>query len=364
VNISLNTLENVLNKIYTPTFRIHLRKKFQLRELGADWESLKDVDFYAKRNLIVGFNGEIYNHKTTGPCLLPSTDINVLSNKKTNYEAILEKQPTLQNIILTAIAAEGPIHICLETKEFANMLNNFYNDNHDYLDDFIEVAKRTWKMTKNLMKWWNIKNSKINLHYTHESKVDDQINYICSQYHQKYINFLLSHDSKSNNYRIGKRLINFLEHGKKPEEIYRLRVVSTYFPGWWGESKIKEHTIVENVFHDAWLFTKSYSKTSMVGLLPPKDLSFRKSEMDLGKALYLGTEDKLKEGLEFLKATRFPKKNRYNCIVGNILLFAVKKVEDFHCIESCGRKNLICNHNCRRCLDIIEDFLYILSDIG
>ncbi|MHA1380305.1 MAG: hypothetical protein ACTSRG_18190 [Candidatus Helarchaeota archaeon] len=363
MNIHLEALENVLNKIYTPSFRIHLRKKFQLQELGENWANYKDVEFYAKRNLIVGINGEIFNHKTTGPCLLPTIDISILSNNRANYREILEMQPTLQNVILTAVAAKGNVHVCLETKEFANMLNGFYHNEQNYLDDFIEVAKRTCKMTKNLMEWWNVKNSKITLHYTHESKVDDQINYICSQYHQKYIDFLLNHNPKSNYFRIGKRLKNFLEQGNKPEEIYRLRVVSTYFPGWWGDKKINEHTIVENVFHDAWLFTKLYSKTSMVGLLPPKDLSFKKSEMDVGQPLYLGTETKLREGIKILKATRFPKKNRYNCIVGNLLLFAVKNIEDFHCIESCGRKKLTCNYDCRCCLDILEEFLYKISGI-
>lgn len=361
--LDLRVLDNVLNKIYTPTFRNHLREKFQLNGLLGDLEKIEDVEFYAKRNLIIGINGEIFKHKTTGPCLLPTTDINRLHTKKVNYDLILEKQPTLQNVLLTAIATKGPIHICMETKEFANMLNNFKGNNQDFIDNFVEVAQRTWKMTKNLMAWWNIRNSQIYLHYTHDSKVDEKINQICDQYYQKYIDYLLNHDKRSNNYRIGKRLKKFLEEGERPEDLYRLRVISTYFPGWWGDDSIKEHTIVENVYHDAWLFTKKYSKTSMVALLPPKDLSFKKSEMDLGIPLYLGTQEKIKEGLEILRSTRFPKKNRYNCIVGNLLLFAVKKIEDFHCIESCGRKKLTCNHDCRNCLDILEEFLITISNV-
>lgn len=360
---NLNSLEKIIKKIYSSSFLTYLREKFQLKEIEFNSEISNDVEFYSKRNLIVGISGEIYKHKTTGPCLIPTYDINLLTKENVNYKEILDKQPTIQNVLLTAIAVKGPVHVCLETKEFSNLLMELTNNRQDFLDEMIEVARRTWKIIEQLMDWWNVKNSEIQLHFTHETKIDETIRNFSIDFCEKYIDFLLSYDKKSNNYRIGQRLKKFLKKGKKPEEIYRLRVVSTYFPGWWGDNTIKEHTIVENIFHDAQLFTKLYSKTTMVGLLPPKDLTFKKPEMDVGIPLYLGTEDKVKEGIEILKNTKFPKKNRFNCIIGNLLLFAVKKIEDFECIESCGRKEITCYNDCTECLDILEEFLYKISDI-
>ena len=340
---------------------MHLRDKYGLKDIGKEKEVYDDLGFYIKRRLIIGINGDVYSHKTTGPCLLPTVDINSLNNRKIDLDKVFEKQPTLQNVLLNAVAAKGPIHICLETKEFSNLLNEITNNQKDYLDEFIKIANKTWQMVKNLMDWWEIKDSEINLHYSHEQKIDEYINLTCQKYSKYYISYLSSHHPTSNNYRLGKYFQKLLEKGNKPEDIYRLRVVSTYFPGWWGDDSIKEHTIVENVYHDAWMFTRQYSKTSMAALLPPKDLSFKKSEMDTGDPLYLGTEEKVREGFETLKATRFPNKNRYNCIVGNLLLFAVKKIEDFHCIESCGRKGITCKHDCSNCLDILEEFLIKIS---
>ncbi|NHI94685.1 MAG: hypothetical protein EAX96_19495 [Candidatus Lokiarchaeota archaeon] len=359
--VDFERLENILDMIYSPSFRISLREKFELEEIKNNLSKYKDIEFYLKRNLIVGINGEVFNHKTTGPCLLPTTDINLLGRKGNNIQEIINKQPTIQNVFLTATAARGPIHVCLETKEFTNLLNSLSMTHQNFLDDMIEVADRTMEINKRLMKWWNIKNSDIRLHYTHENKVDESIENNCKKYGELYVRFLEGQDQKSNNYRIGKRIRSLLNKGNKYEDLYRLRVVSTYFPGWWGDESIKEHVVVENVFHDAQLFTKLHSKTSMVGLLPPKDLTFKKSEMDLGVPLYLGTEEIVREGIELLKMTKFPRKNRFNCIIGNLLLFGVKNVHDYHSIESCEKDTSTCNQDCTECLTFLEEFLLNIS---
>ncbi|MHA1269099.1 MAG: hypothetical protein ACTSPY_04870 [Candidatus Helarchaeota archaeon] len=362
--IEYSQLENVINKIYSKNYRLHLLKKYQLVDIGKNFDCLneyKPIEFYLRRFIVVGVNGKIFNDITTGPCLLPTSDINLLKNNKAEVEDILNKQPTIQNVLLTATATQGIIHVCLETKEFSNLLSEITKKNNNYIDKMIEIAQRTMKINKKLLNWWGIKNSNINLHYTHDSKVNETIIHYCKLHGENYIKYLLSHNPKSNNYRIGQKLQKLLINNIKIEDIDRIRIYVTYFPGWWGKESIKEHTIVENIFHDAQLFTKLYSKSTMVGLLPPKDLTFRKPEMDLGLPLYLGTEEKVREGIEILQKTKFPIKNRYNCIVGNLLLFGVKRIQDYHCIESCGRKKLECTQDCRKCLDILEEFLFEIT---
>ena len=359
--ITYERLEKVLNMIYSPSFRRSLREKYDLVKINNDISKFNDIDFYLRRNLIVGINGNIHEHKTTGPCLLPTVDIKLLNKKDIDVQEILDRQPTIQNVLLTATAAKGPVHTCLETKEFSNLLNEIRNKKDDNLDAIIEVAKRTMKINKRLLKWWNVSNSDIRLHYTHDSKIDESINEYCHAYGEIYLKYLEQHDPKSNNFRISKRIRKILQQGKRINEIYRIRIVSTYFPGWWGDTNVKEHTVIENVFHDAQLFTRLHSDTSMVGLLPPKDLSFKKSEMDVGVPLYLGTEEMINEGIELLRLTKFPRKNRFNCIVGNLLLFAVKRVDDFHSIESCEKDKETCNQDCRECLNFLEEFIHTIS---
>ena len=359
--ITYERLETILNKIYSPSFRTSLREKYQLEMINDNWKEFGDIEFYIKRNLVVGFSGEIYKHKTTGPCLLPTVDINLLKTRDVDIPNILNRQPTIQNALLTAVASKGPIHICLETKEFSNLLNELTDQSREFIDEMKEVADRTMKIIDRLLKWWGIKGQDMRLHYTHESKVDETIRDNCYKYGELYIKYLENHNKKSNNYRLGKILRRLLKNGKKVEDLYRLRIVSTYFPGWWGEPSIKEHTIVENVFHDAQLFTKLHSKTSMVSLLPPKDLTFKKSEMDVGVPLYLGTEEIVREGIDLLKLTKFPRTNRFNCIVGNLLLFGVKNVEDYNSIESCEKDKTTCNQDCRDCLNLLEEFILTIS---
>ncbi|MHA1404832.1 MAG: hypothetical protein ACTSSI_13795 [Candidatus Helarchaeota archaeon] len=352
-----------MDKIYSNSYRVFLREKFQLKEIGLDWADHDDVIFYLQRNLVAGINGPTYEHKTTGPCLLPTVDINLLKSKNIDVQAILDRQPTIQNVLLVATASKGQVHVCLETKEFSTLLADLTGENQEFLDETIEIARRTMEINKRLLNWWGIRDRNIHLHFTHEPRVDETIQINCRRYGELYLRYLESYPQKSNNFRLGQRMRKLIARGKKLEDIYRLRIYSTYFPGWWGDEKVKEHSIVENVFHDAQLFTKKHSKSSMVGLMPPKDLNFKKNEMDVGVPLYLGTEEKIREGIELLKMTRFPNKNRFNCIVGNLLLYAVKNIEDFHCIESCGRNQVTCHHDCRACLDILEDFILTISGL-
>lgn len=347
----MNNYFDIVEKIYSNSMDSR-RKIHHLIEVSKYKNNLLDISFYAKRHLIAGVSkGRIYNHKTTGPCFLPSVDIKKL-NKSTELDKLMEKQPTFQNVFTNCVMSEGIVHVCMETKEYTNLISELTgNKQEDIFDKVIEISNKIKTYNKKLIKLFKPKNEVI-IHNTYESKVDNTISEYTEKYADNYIDFINT---------INPPLALKIKKAKDKKNIYALRVAVTYLPGWWGDKNVKSHTIVENVFHNGPIFGILNSKSSFVGICPPKSID-GKLEMDNGKPIYLGKRKYVDEALKELKS-KLPLKTPYACPVGNLVLFCAENKSELDLIPKCANNPIRSwDNKCKYCYQVVRDMLeYIVE---
>lgn len=328
------------------------RRTCSLVEIFKYNNNLSDISFYKKRHLIAGISkGRIYKDKTTGPCFFSSTDITNIKNNPKLFECLAEKQPTFQNVFLNCIMARGNIHVCMETKEYTALMSKLTGKNKDNIfQKIMEISGKIETYNKKLVKLFKPKNV-ITKHYTHEEKVDESINEYAEKYAKKYTEFIK---------KINPPLALEIEKAKEKKNIYALRVAVTYLPGWWGDKKVKTHTIVENISHNGPIFGILNSKSSFVGVYPPKSID-NKLEMDNGKPLYLGNSKCAEEGLKELKS-KLPLKTPYICPVGNLVLFCAKDKNDLDLVKECANNPIKSwDKKCKYCYKVVRDMVEYLT---
>jgi hypothetical protein len=314
----------------------------------------KDLKFYNRRGAVLGQVGRIYRNKTTGPCLLGISDIDRIKKDPDSFKGIIQKQPTLQNVLNVGYQSFGEIRICLETHEFASLARDVFGVDYDFaLEEFKGAATRTQRIIKRLHKKGT---GKLHFYYTHQPKVDKRLREITQKNHQRFLELM---SRKAGERKVLVRIRKQMEAGKDPNDIFKLRIYSTYTPGWWG-GNIKSHTIVENIYNINTYIDPDLNP-SWVALVPLRSLEWKR-EMAQGSCVYVGASDDVENAIEHL-SSQVPKKSPYHCNVGNILPYVVEDGESLDTLVECFQKRDLDSDRCKRCLGIVQDFLRRISDM-
>ena len=315
----------------------------------------QDLRFYNTRGVVLGRIGKVYRNKTTGPCLLGITDIDLIKTDLDSFGKVLGRQPTLQNVLNVGYQASGDLRICMETHEFACLAENVFGIEYDTaLEAFVTVAKRTERMIRGRKR----KDAgKLNFYYTHQKKVDAKLREITRQNCDSFLSLM---SRKKGEKKVLARIRKQIEAGKDPNDIFKLRIYSTYTPGWWG-GKTKAHTILENI-HNVNTYIDPDLNPSWVALVPLRSLEWKR-EMAQGSCIYLGTPEDVEQAIDHLKSL-VPQKSPFHCSVGNILPYAVDDLNEIDTLVDCFQKRVLDPDRCNRCLGIVTDFLRKTSDLS
>ena len=308
----------------------------------------KDLRFYGERGVLLGQRGRVFKNKTTGPCLLGVTDIDRIKRDLVPFDEIIRKQPTLQNVLNVGYQASGDIRICMETHEFASLAQNVFGVEYDAaLKGFKEVADRTQRIIAGLHT--NISGI-LHFHFTHEPRVDRRLREITEDNSDRFLSLMAR---KKGEKKVLARIRKQLDAGRDPNDMFKLRIYSTYTPGWWGE-KVKSHTLVENIYNINTYIDPELNP-SWAALVPLRSLEWKR-EMAQGTCAYVGTSEDIEDAVEKL-ASIIPRKSPYHCNIGNIIPYAVNAPDQCDTLLDCFNKRDLNPERCQRCLDIVSEFL-------
>ncbi len=309
-----------------------------------------ELAYYHQRGAVLGEVGGIQKNITTGPCLLGLSDIERIKNEPESFHKVVSRQPTLQNVLNVGYQADGDIHICLETHEFAHMAADIFEMGYDAaLSEFIRAAERTERIIRLLHK---NSSSTLHFHHTHDPKVDAVLRRITES---RYEEFLTLMEKKKGERKILARIRKQVEAGRDPNEIFKLRIYATYTPGWWDGTKTP-HTIIENIYN-----VNKYIDTdlnpSWTALVPLRSMDWKR-EMAQGGCINVGNKEEIKKAVALLEK-KLPQKSPHQCNVGNILPYAD---EDLDTLVQCYSNRTMNTDRCNRCFERVKNFLLKISD--
>ncbi len=229
----------------------------------------------------------------TGPCFIPSSEISRFrSCDLQEAEAILDKSPTIQNVVCVGLPKGGRGVIVLETKEYGNL-----NPNKPQVA-IVKAAQRALRLIIGYQHIIAENNSGLPglvPIYTHDTGPDEMV--------KDTIKELLADHPEIRDHRA-------LAGCDNPEEHGRLRIEASYTPQFAERlfGKDCSYTVAENYKHglqffddfgilrDVFVRAINDGRLNFLGLIPPKSLD-GKVEMDDGRPIYLGNEACLKESL-------------------------------------------------------------------
>lgn len=317
-------------------------EKYGLGPVGG----IPQMGFYTDRSLILGKRGEIKQNITTGPCLLGISDIQRIKSGEFSFEDMMALQPTLQNVLCGAFQADGDIRVCLETYEFAKMAEEIFDIEFDHaLKVMDSVADRTEEIIRTL----HHGQGTLYFYRTHETALNTHLSELTRKNFQTYLEIMQGRRSDA---KVHARLKKQTDAGRDPNDLFKLRIFSTYLPGWWGEEG--EHTIAENIYNISTYMDPGIND-SWVALVPLRSQEWKK-EMAQGSPIYVGNEKGKEKALEELKK-QIPRKSPQQCNIGNILPYTAMDVEGMSTLLECASIGDLDAGRCKRCYENVADFL-------